>query len=352
MTILVTGGAGFIGANFVHDWLKLSDETVINLDQLTYAGNRSNLQDIADDPRHTFVHGSIADRDLVASLLRQHDARAIIHFAAETHVDRAIANPAIFFETNVLGTSHLLETSRRYFEGLAAAERAAFRFIHVSTDEVYGSLGPGDGDFTEESPYRPNNPYAASKAAADHAARAYGKSYGLPVIVTNSSNNYGPRQYPEKLIPLVITRALAGEGLPIYGSGKQIRDWLHVADHCAALRAVLAAGRPGESYNIGGGTQLSNLTVVHAICILLDHMRPRRDGRAYAEQVMHVADRPGHDERYGIDASKLARELGWRPTRNFRTGLEATVTWHLAGSGAKSTSTRPARPEPVAAQFA
>jgi dTDP-glucose 4,6-dehydratase len=332
VTILVTGGAGFIGANFIHDWLAAGSEPVVSLDALTYAGSTANLAGIADDSGHTFVHGTVSDGDLVASLLRTHSVRAIVHFAAETHVDRAIADPGLFYETNVLGTIRLLDSTRAYLATLSQDRRRRFRFIHVSTDEVYGSLGPRDGDFTEASPYRPSNPYAASKAASDHAVRAAWHTFAVPAIVTNCSNNYGPRQLPEKLVPLMIARALEGRSLPIYGSGLQVRDWLYVGDHCAALRAVLASGKPGESYNIGARMPLANIEVVRTICRLLDRLHPRCDGRSYASQIEHVRDRPGHDQRYGIDPSKIERELGWRAAQSFEDGMAATIQWYLAGA--------------------
>jgi dTDP-glucose 4,6-dehydratase len=330
MTILVTGGAGFIGSNFVLDWLAERSEPVVTLDALTYAGNLDNLAAVADDPRHTFIHGDIADQALVGELLRRHEVRAIIHFAAESHVDRSILGPEAFVQTNVVGTFRLLEAALGYWRELSAGKQAAFRFLHVSTDEVYGTLGPNDPPFTETTPYAPNSPYAASKAASDHLVRAYHHTYGLPTLTTNCSNNYGPRQFPEKLIPLCLLRALAGEPLPIYGDGQQIRDWLYVGDHCAAVRRVLDAGRCGETYNIGGHNELTNLTVVGELCRLLDRIQPRADGRSYREQITFVADRPGHDRRYAIDARKIAAELGWRPAEQFATGLEKTVRWYLA----------------------
>lgn len=330
MTVLVTGGAGFIGANFILDWLENTEEPVINLDALTYAGHPGTLELLANDDRHHFVHGSIGDTGLIRSLLREHGISAIVNFAAETHVDRSITGPAAFFHTNTMGTFGLLEACRQHLEDLPAAARSRFRLLHVSTDEVFGSLEPDEPDFTETSPYQPNNPYSASKASADHIARAYWQTFGLPVLVTNCSNNYGPRQYPEKLIPLVIRNALAGRPLPIYGAGDQVRDWLHVRDHCAALRLVLARGRPGERYNIGGDGQRPNIEVVRAICRHLDQRRPRPDGVSYARQISHVADRPGHDRRYGINSAKLRRELGWRPQVDFEAGLAETVDWYLA----------------------
>jgi dTDP-glucose 4,6-dehydratase len=330
MTILVTGGAGFIGANFVLDWLAQNDEPVVTLDALTYAGNRGNLARLDDDQRHSFVHGSIGDGELVSRLLAEHSVRAVVNFAAESHVDRSIAGPAPFFETNVMGTLALLEATKAYLATLQAGEREAFRFLHVSTDEVYGTLGPDDPAFAETNPYSPNSPYAASKASSDHIVRAYRETYGLPVLVTNCSNNYGPLQFPEKLIPLVIHNALAGKALPIYGDGKQVRDWLYVGDHCSALRRVLEAGVPGETYNVGGDNQMANIEVVRIICGLLDSKRPKADGSSYASQITFVTDRPGHDRRYAIDARKIGRELGWTPAEEFSRGLEKTVDWYLA----------------------
>jgi dTDP-glucose 4,6-dehydratase len=327
--ILVTGGAGFIGSNFVLDWLAHGDEPVVNLDALTYAGNLANLASLAGDTRHHFVRGSILDGERVASLLATHRPRAIVHFAAESHVDRSIQGPEAFIETNVLGTFRLLEAARQHLAGASEAERAAFRFLHVSTDEVYGSLAPDAPPFAETNRYEPNSPYSASKAGSDHLVRAYHHTYGLPTLTTNCSNNYGPFQFPEKLIPLVIHRALRGEPLPIYGDGRQVRDWLYVRDHCAAIRRVLDAGRPGEVYNIGGGAERTNLEVVGVLCGLLDAARPRADGRRYAEQITFVRDRPGHDRRYAIDASRLERELRWRPAESFDSGLARTVEWYL-----------------------
>jgi dTDP-glucose 4,6-dehydratase len=325
--ILVTGGAGFIGSNFVLDWLAGQDEPVLNLDKLTYAGNLDNLNGIAGDPRHQFVHGDIAERELVAALLAEHRPRAIVHFAAESHVDRSIAAPADFIATNVGGTFSLLEAARAYWAGLDGESRAAFRFLHVSTDEVYGSLGPGEPPFTETTAYAPNSPYAASKAGSDHLVRAYHHTYGLPTLVTNCSNNYGPYQFPEKLIPLVIANALAGQPLPVYGDGMQVRDWLYVGDHCAAIRRVLEAGVPGQVYNVGGANEMPNIAVVHAVCDLLDRLAPR--AQSHRAQIVHVADRPGHDRRYAIDAGKIARELGWTPSESFASGIEKTVAWYL-----------------------
>ena len=329
MSILITGGAGFIGSNFVLDWFAHSDETVVNLDKLTYAGNLENLQSLARDERHQFVRGDIGDQDLVSGLLQRHRPRAVLNFAAESDVDRSIHGPEDFIQTNVVGTFHLLEAVRRYWDGLTEEAKADFRFLHVSTDEVYGSLNPGDPAFCESHRYEPNSPYSASKAASDHLVRAYHHTYGLPVLTTNCSNNYGPFHFPEKLIPLVIHNALAGRPLPIYGDGQQIRDWLYVKDHCSALRAVLAAGQSGETYNIGGWNEKANLDVVHTLCALLDELRPRADGQSYRRQITFVKDRPGHDRRYAIDASKLARELGWKPAETFESGLRKTVQWYL-----------------------
>ena len=325
--ILVTGGAGFIGSNFVLDWLARSDEPVVNLDKLTYAGNLDNLASLRDDPRHLFVRGDIGERELVVSLLERHRPRAIVHFAAETHVDRSIGAPGDFIATNVDGTFALLEAARGWWSALAGQERAAFRFLHVSTDEVYGSLGPHDAPFTEASQYAPNSPYAASKAASDHLVRAWHHTYGLPVLTTNCSNNYGPMQFPEKLIPLMLINALAGKGLPVYGDGMQVRDWLYVGDHCAAIRRVLEAGVPGAVYNVGGAAEMPNIGVVHALCDLLDRIAPKP--ASYREQIVHVTDRPGHDRRYAIDASRIRRELGWEPEESFASGLEKTVRWYL-----------------------
>ena len=327
--ILVTGGAGFIGANFVLDWLAHGGEPVVNLDALTYAGNPENLQAAAADGRHRFVHGDIRDRDLVERLLAEHAVRAIVHFAAESHVDRSIHGPEDFVSTNVVGTFRLLEAARAHWAALPAGERDAFRFVHVSTDEVYGSLGPDDPAFSETHRYQPNSPYSATKAASDHLVRGYHHTYGLPVVTTNCSNNYGPFQFPEKLIPLVIHNALAGKPLPIYGDGRQVRDWLYVGDHCAAIRRVLEAGRPGEVYNIGGSSEMANIDVVHVLCGILDELRQRTDGRSYREQIAFVKDRPGHDRRYAIDARKITTELGWQPAETFASGMRRTVRWYL-----------------------
>ncbi|HET7546912.1 MAG TPA: dTDP-glucose 4,6-dehydratase [Usitatibacter sp.] len=325
--ILVTGGAGFIGANFVLDWTAATGEPVVNLDKLTYAGNLGNLASLAGDARHVFVHGDIADRAAVQRLLAEHRPRAIVHFAAESHVDRSIHGPGAFVQTNVVGTFELLEAARGYWMELAAEERERFRFLHVSTDEVYGSLAEDDPAFTEETPYAPNSPYSASKAASDHMVRAYRHTYGLPTLTTNCSNNYGPYQFPEKLIPLVIANALEGKPLPVYGDGRQVRDWLYVGDHCEAIRVVLERGRPGDTYNIGGNSERRNLEVVHAICDALQEARPREGG--YRALVQFVKDRPGHDRRYAIDAAKIRRELGWAPRESFASGLAKTVRWYL-----------------------
>jgi dTDP-glucose 4,6-dehydratase len=330
--ILVTGGAGFIGSNFVIDWLRETDEPVINLDKLTYAGNPENLAGLRGDRRHHFVQGDINDADLVGALLRRHAPRAIVHFAAESHVDRSIHGPAEFIRTNIDGTFTLLEAARAHWSSLDGAAKAAFRFLHVSTDEVYGSLGPDDAPFTETHPYRPNSPYSASKAASDHLVRAYHHTYGLPTLTTNCSNNYGPYQFPEKLIPLVLHNAIAGKPLPIYGDGLNVRDWLYVGDHCAALRAVLARGRPGETYNIGGRAEMSNLAVVKTLCALLDRLHPDSPVTPHERLIVFVKDRPGHDRRYAIDAGKLERELGWRPQESFASGIEKTVRWYLANT--------------------
>jgi dTDP-glucose 4,6-dehydratase len=327
-TWLVTGGAGFIGGNFVLDAVARG-ERVVNLDALTYAGNRDTLASLDGEERHVFVQGDIGDRALVASLLEAHRPDAIINFAAESHVDRSIDGPAAFVQTNVVGTLSLLEAARDYWRALPAGAKEAFRFLHVSTDEVYGSLGES-GKFTEDTPYAPNSPYSASKAASDHLVRAFHHTYGLPVLTTNCSNNYGPYQFPEKLIPLVIARALAGEPLPVYGDGRNVRDWLYVTDHCSAIRAVLDGGRVGETYNVGGDAEMQNIDVVTTICALLDARRPREDGQPRASQVTYVADRPGHDRRYAIDASKLKRELGWQPAHSFEQGIADTVDWYLA----------------------
>ncbi len=327
--ILVTGGAGFIGSNFVLDWLAQSDEPVVNLDALTYAGNLENLASLNGDARHVFVKGDIGDSELVSRLLAEHQPRAVVNFAAESHVDRSIHGPEDFIQTNIVGTFRLLEAVRAYYGQLGSEARQAFRFLHVSTDEVYGSLAKDDPAFTETNRYEPNSPYSASKAASDHLVRAYHHTYGLPVLTTNCSNNYGPYHFPEKLIPLVIHNALAGKPLPIYGDGQQIRDWLYVKDHCSAIRRVLEAGRLGETYNVGGWNEKPNLDVVHTLCTILDELSPRADGKPYKEQITYVTDRPGHDRRYAIDASKLERELGWKPAETFETGIRKTVQWYL-----------------------
>ena len=327
--ILVTGGAGFIGGNFVLDWLAGSDEPVVNLDALTYAGNLHTLDALKNDARHVFVHGDIGDTELVSQLLTQYQPRAVVNFAAESHVDRSIHGPADFIQTNVLGTFILLESVRAYWSGLSEPQKSAFRFLHVSTDEVYGSLEKNDAPFAETHRYEPNSPYSASKAASDHLVRAWHHTYGLPVLTTNCSNNYGPYHFPEKLIPLVILKALAGKPLPIYGDGQQIRDWLYVRDHCSAIRRVLEAGRLGETYNVGGWNEKANLEVVKTICTLLDELQPHADGQSYAEQITFVTDRAGHDRRYAIDARKLERELGWKPAETFESGIRKTVQWYL-----------------------
>jgi dTDP-glucose 4,6-dehydratase len=328
--ILVTGGAGFIGANFVLDWLAQSDEPVVNLDKLTYAGNLETLASRKGDARHIFVQGDIGDSALVDRLLAEHKVRAVINFAAESHVDRSIHGPEDFVQTNVLGTFRLLESVRGHWSALPADQKAAFRFLHVSTDEVYGSLSKTDPAFTEENKYEPNSPYSASKAASDHLVRAWHHTYGLPVLTTNCSNNYGPFHFPEKLIPLMIVNALAGKPLPVYGDGMQVRDWLYVKDHCSAIRRVLEAGRLGETYNVGGWNEKPNIEIVNTVCALLDELRPRADGKPYKEQISYVTDRPGHDRRYAIDARKLERELGWKPAETFDTGIRKTVEWYLA----------------------
>ena len=327
--ILVTGGAGFIGANFVLDWLAQSDEPVLNLDKLTYAGNPENLASLQGDSRYLFVQGDIGDAPLVERLLAQHQPRAVINFAAESHVDRSIHGPEDFIQTNVVGTMRLLQSVRAYWQALTDAQRIEFRFLHVSTDEVYGSLAPTDPAFTEGNKLEPNSPYSASKAASDHLVRAWLHTYGLPVLTTNCSNNYGPLHFPEKLIPLIIVNALAGKPLPVYGDGLQVRDWLYVKDHCSAIRRVLAAGRVGEIYNVGGWNEKPNIEIVKTICTLLDELRPKSDGSSYQTQITYVQDRPGHDRRYAIDASKIERELGWKPAETFATGIRKTVQWYL-----------------------
>ena len=332
MSILVTGAAGFIGSNFVLDWLAQSDEKVINLDALTYAGNLENLASLDGDARHLFVHGDIGDFALVSKLLAEHQPRAVVNFAAESHVDRSIHGPEDFIQTNIVGSFRLLEAVRAYWGGLADPAKSRFRFLHVSTDEVYGSLGQDDPAFRETNRYAPNSPYSASKAASDHLVRAYHHTYGLPVLTTNCSNNYGPYHFPEKLIPLMIVNALAGKPLPIYGDGLNVRDWLYVADHCAAIRTVLARGTPGEVYNIGGGCERTNRQIVDAVCALLDELRPDAAG-PYRRLIRFVTDRPGHDRRYAIDARKIERELGWRPAESFETGMRKTVQWVLDHPG-------------------
>lgn len=327
--ILVTGGAGFIGANFVLDWLALIDEPIINLDKLTYAGNLETLSSIKNDTRHIFVEGDIGHTQLVLSLLEQYQPRAIINFAAESHVDRSIHEPDTFIQTNVVGTFNLLESTKKYWQSLLGKSRSEFRFLHVSTDEVYGSLEHSAPAFTEENKYEPNSPYSASKAASDHLVRAYHHTYGLPVLTTNCSNNYGPYHFPEKLIPLMIVNALAGRALPVYGDGQQIRDWLYVKDHCSAIRRVLEAGRVGETYNVGGWNEKPNIEIVKTICELLNEFKPRADKISYIEQIQYVTDRPGHDRRYAIDASKIERDLGWRPAETFASGIRKTVEWYL-----------------------
>jgi len=338
MTILVTGGAGFIGANFVLDWLAAHDETIVNLDKLTYAGNPETLASLQGNPRHVFVQGDIGDAALVSRLLAEHQPRAVVNFAAESHVDRSIHGPGDFIETNIVGTFRLLESVRGYWSGLSDAHRdegvaptkSSFRFLHVSTDEVYGSLAKDDPAFAETNRYEPNSPYSASKAASDHLVRAWHHTYGLPVLTTNCSNNYGPYHFPEKLIPLMIVNALAGKPLPVYGDGMQIRDWLYVKDHCSAIRRVLEAGRLGETYNVGGWNEKPNIEIVKTVCALLDELRPKADGTSYTTQITYVTDRPGHDRRYAIDARKLEAELGWKPAETFETGIRKTVQWYLA----------------------
>jgi dTDP-glucose 4,6-dehydratase len=349
--ILVTGGAGFIGSNFVLDWMAQSDESVINLDTLTYAGNLENLATVDGDLRHVFVKGDIGDFDLVASLLAQHQPRAIVNFAAESHVDRSIHGPEDFIQTNIVGTFRLLEAVRAYWNALEGDSKSGFRFLHVSTDEVYGSLANDDPAFSETNRYEPNSPYSASKAASDHLVRAYHHTYGLPVLTTNCSNNYGPYHFPEKLIPLVIHNALAGKPLPIYGDGQQIRDWLYVKDHCSAIRRVLEAGRVGETYNVGGWNEKPNLDVVHTLCSILDELSPRADGQPYQAQITYVKDRPGHDRRYAIDASKIERELGWKPVETFETGIRKTVQWYLDNQAWVANVTSGAYREWVGAQY-
>ncbi|MDA8445950.1 dTDP-glucose 4,6-dehydratase [Paracidovorax valerianellae] len=327
--ILVTGGAGFIGANFVLDWLASGDEPVVNLDKLTYAGNLQNLASAQGDSRHVFVQGDIGDAALLQKIFAEHRPRAVVNFAAESHVDRSIHGPEDFIQTNVVGTFRLLEATRQYWQALPEGEKAAFRFLHVSTDEVYGTLSAGDPAFAETHAYEPNSPYSASKAASDHLVRAWHHTYGLPVLTTNCSNNYGPYHFPEKLIPLMIVNALAGKPLPVYGDGMQIRDWLYVKDHCSAIRCVLQGGALGETYNVGGWNEKPNIEIVRTVCALLDELRPRADGQSYATQIHYVQDRPGHDRRYAIDARKIERELGWKPAETFETGIRKTVLWYL-----------------------
>ena len=351
MTLLVTGGAGFIGSNFVLDWLAASDEPVVTLDALTYAGNPGNLASIAGDQRHSFVRGSIGDGALIGRLLRQNQVRAVVNFAAESHVDRSISGPAPFFETNVMGTLHLLEAVRGYAAELDEPARRAFRFLHVSTDEVYGTLAPEDPAFAETNPYLPNSPYAASKASSDHLVRSYRETFGLNTLVTNCSNNYGPYQFPEKLIPLVINNALKGKALPIYGDGRQVRDWLYVGDHCAAIRTVLERAEPGATYNIGGDNQMANIEVVRTICALLDTRTPRTDGKSYSEQIAFVTDRPGHDRRYAIDATKISNELGWKPSVGFAEGIARTVDWYLGNANWVADVTSGAYRDWIARQY-
>jgi dTDP-glucose 4,6-dehydratase len=327
--IIVTGGAGFIGSNFANAWVKLGLGKLVNLDKLTYAGNLANLADIEQNPDHIFIQGDIGDNQLLRSLLKQHRPRAIVNFAAESHVDRSIHAPGEFIHTNVVGTFNLLEEARAYWNGLNAADKSSFRFLHVSTDEVYGSLSSSDPAFKETNPYEPNSPYSASKAASDHLVRAYHHTYGMPMLTTNCSNNYGPYHFPEKLIPLVIHNALNGKPLPIYGNGSNVRDWLYVGDHCSAIRRVLEAGRVGETYNIGGWNEKTNLDVVHTLCDILDQQKPKATG-SYRDQITFVTDRPGHDQRYAIDATKIERELGWKPAETFETGIQKTVSWYLS----------------------
>lgn len=351
MTILVTGGAGFIGANFVIDWLAAGREPVVNFDKLTYAGNLENLSNLKGNNSHVFVQGDIGDYDLVLKTLIQHRPRALLNFAAESHVDRSIHSPEDFIQTNIVGTYRLLEAVRAYVGGMSSAEKAAFRLLHVSTDEVYGSLGFGAPAFTEEHTYQPNSPYSASKAASDHLVRAYHHTYGLPVITTNCSNNYGPYQFPEKLIPLMIHNALNGKPLPVYGDGLNVRDWLYVGDHCAAIRAVLERGRIDETYNVGGWNEKSNIEVVHTLCDILDTEQPRPDGASYRTQITFVPDRPGHDRRYAIDATKIDRELGWKPAQTFETGIRQTVRWYLENQSWVNNVTSGAYREWIATQY-
>ena len=329
MAVLITGGAGFIGANFVLDWVAHTAEKIVNLDKLTYAGNLESLASLNNNPQHVFVQGDIGDSELLPKLLAEHQPRAVLNFAAESHVDRSIHGPGDFIETNIVGTFRLLESVRGYWQSLGAEAQSSFRFLHVSTDEVYGSLTPQDPAFTEQHQYEPNSPYSASKAASDHLVRAWHHTYGLPVLTTNCSNNYGPLHFPEKLIPLMIVNALAGKPLPVYGDGMQVRDWLYVKDHCSAIRRVLDGGRLGETYNVGGWNEKPNIEIVNTVCALLDELRPRSDGQSYATQITYVKDRPGHDRRYAIDARKLEKELGWKPAETFETGIRKTVAWYL-----------------------
>ena len=329
MTILVTGGSGFIGSNFILNWLETSSEPVINLDALTYAGNPSNLQSVQNSDQYSFVRGCIGDTELVSSILRDEQPSSILNFAAESHVDRSIHGPSDFIETNIVGTFNLLESTRAYWSQLSETDKQAFRFLHVSTDEVYGSLSDTDPAFSETTRYQPNSPYSASKASSDHLVRAYHHTYGLPVLTTNCSNNYGPYQFPEKLIPLIIHNALAGKPLPVYGTGENVRDWLYVSDHCKAIQKVLEVGMIGEVYNIGSNTEKKNIEVVHTLCSILDELRPKTNGNSYAEQITFVEDRAGHDHRYAIDSSKIQTELGWVPEETFETGLQKTVSWYL-----------------------
>lgn len=352
MTILVTGGAGFIGSNFVLDWLQGDGDPVVNVDALTYAGNLKNLESVRDDRRHVFVQGDIGDATLIGRLLREHRPRAIVNFAAESHVDRSISSPEAFMQTNVVGTFRLLEAARIHWQALPAESRVEFRFLHVSTDEVYGTLERGEPPFLETNRYEPNSPYAASKAASDHLVRAYYQTYGLPTVTTNCSNNYGPFQFPEKLIPLVIVNALAGRPLPIYGDGLQVRDWLYVKDHCSAIRRVLEAGCIGEVYNIGGGNERANLDIVRSLCSLLDERVPRADGVSYSTQIAFVKDRPGHDRRYAIDSGKLKREMGWSPAETFESGIRKTVEWYLANPVWLESVTSGSYREWIAEQYA
>ncbi len=331
--IIVTGGAGFIGGNFVLDWLANSAQAgLINVDVLSYAGNLNTLESLKDDSRYHFIHGDIGDHALICQTLQKHQPQAIIHFAAESHVDRSIHGPNDFIQTNIMGTFHLLEATRAYWQDLPEPQKSEFRFLHVSTDEVFGTLSPLDAPFKETNAYEPNSPYAASKAASDHLVRAWHHTYDLPVITTNCSNNYGPYHFPEKLIPLCILNALNGKPLPIYGDGQQVRDWLYVKDHCAAIRTVLEKGVPGQTYNVGGWNEKANIDVVKQICDILDEIKPRQDGKSYQEQITFVKDRPGHDRRYAIDASKIERELGWKPQETFETGIRKTVQWYLDNS--------------------